>query len=308
MRNAILLTLGLSLATPCARAFAQDESSKTQDVDKLVTDLGADDLKKRDEAQKKLEALGKKALPALEKAEKESQDAEVRARAHEAILSIKKGSGDDQPKDQEREGPPMPPERRLQPRMPRMPDSSDKEFEQFFKMFEGQDNPAFKEMPKIFEMLRKQMEGMDREFDKELQRPRDNGRGNGGVRVFQFQTRSKTTTETKLGFIGNPPSAALQAQLDLTPTSGGLLMDEITPNGAAWKAGLKQYDVVLSIDGKAVRGPDDLKGLGEKDAKVEILRKAKKETLVVHPTSDEPKAPEPKKDDDKKPEPPTRKF
>jgi len=191
--------------------------------------------------------------------------------------------------------------------MPKLPDGTDKEFEQFYKMFEGQDNPAFKEMPKIFEMLRKQMEGMDKEFEKELQRPRDN-RGNGGVRVFQFQTRSRTTTETKLGFLGDPPSAALQAQLDLTPTIGGLLMDEITPNGAAWKAGIKQFDVVLSIDGKAVRGPDDLKGLGEKDAKVEIIRKAKKETLAVHPSSDEPKAPEPKKDDDKKPEPPTRKF
>src|SRR5579862_6505128 len=147
MRNAFILALGLTLCVPGSRAFAQDQT----DVDKLVGDLGADDFKKRDEAQKKLEALGKKALPALEKAEKDSQDAEVRARAHEAILSIKKGSGDaPQNKDQEREGPPMPPERRLQPRgIPKMPET-DKEFEQFFKMFEGQDDPTLKAMPKIF--------------------------------------------------------------------------------------------------------------------------------------------------------------
>ncbi len=306
-----VLALGLALAAPATRAFAQDAAT----TEKLIADLGADDVNKRDEAQRRLEALGKKALPALEKAEKDSPDAEIRARAHEAIVAIKKARGEADPdqkpekKDEERQGPQLPPERRLAPRLPRLPQGGEQpNFDDFFKMFEGQDNDMMKALPKIFEQLKKQMDGMDREFDKELRRPRDGGRGR--MRVFQFNMRSRTPAEEKLGVLVNPPPAALQAQLDLQPTDGALLVEELDPSSPAWKAGLKQYDVVLSVDGKAVRSPDDLASLGTKDAKVEIIRKAKKETLLVHAQADEP-APKPEKPapaPEKKDEPQIRKF
>jgi hypothetical protein len=313
----LLVVLNLALVAPVGRVWAQDNTApKTADVDKLVSDLGADDFNKRDEAQKKLEAMGKKALPALEKAEKESADAEIRARAHEAILAIKKGlpSGGQPPtnggdRDTEREGPPLPPERRFAPRDPgadrgdRRDDPNGGEWDDFMKLFEGQDSPMMKELPKIFEHLQKQMRDLDKEYEKELKRPRDNGNG-GGMRVFRFRT--PTAVEMRLGLQVNPSPPALQAQLDLPATDSGLLVEELAPNGPAWKAGLKQYDVILSIDGKSVRGPEDLKGLGEKDAKVEVMRKAKKETLLVHAQPANQGVPSPKPE--KKDEPQIRKF
>lgn len=313
-RHPFVLVAGLLLATPTGIAFGQDASP----TERLVADLGADDVNKRDEAQKKLEALGKKALPALEKAEKESKDAEVRARAHEAILSIRKARGetpDAKPeKDEEREGPQLPPERRFAPRggMPRLPQGGeDQELNELFKMFEG--GGDMKALSKIFEQLQKQMRGMDEEFQKELKRPRNGPNMNRpNMRVFQFGARPKTPAEEKLGVTLDAPPPALQAQLELSPTDGGLIVDELTANGPAWKAGLKLYDIVLKIDGNAVRSPADLKGLGEKDAKVEVIRKAKRETIVVHgaPADDaEPKADEkPEKRDEKKEDAPIRKF
>lgn len=309
-----VFVLGLALAAPAGRAFAQDATT-----DRLIGELGADDVGKRDDAQKKLESLGKKALPALEKAEKESPDAEIRARAHEAILAIRKGKGDPSDakpeKDQEREGPPLPPERRFGPRPPRAPQQNGEDEEQgpgmddFMKLFGGDSNdPMMKQLPKIFEHLQRQMRGLDEEFNKELRRP--NGQ-RGNMRVFTFNARSKTPTEERLGIAVDPTPPALQAQLDLSPTDGGVLVNELDANGPAWKAGLKLYDVVLSIDGKAVRSPDDLASLGTKDAKVEILRKAKKETLLVHAqdAADKP-APEtkPEPKPEKRDEPQIRKF
>jgi hypothetical protein len=306
-----LFAVGLALALPVGRATAQDGPSKdaapkTTDADKLIADLGADDCNKRDDAQKKLEAMGKKILPALEKAEKESQDAEVRARAHEAILAIKKSSDSEgAPKDQEREGPPLPPERRLAPRAQGPDEDQGEDLDSIFKMFEGQQNPMMKQLPKIFERIQKQMQGMDDQYQKELRRSGDN---NGGVRVFQFTSRPKTPVERRLGLALDPPPPALQAQLDLSPTDGGLLVEELAPNGPAWKAGLKLYDVILSLDGKAVRGPEDLKALGAADGKLEILRKAKKETLVVHAQTDDAPAPPTTPAPEKKDEPQIRKF
>lgn len=303
----LLVVLGLALATPATRVWAQDGTARTADMDKLVSDLGADDFNKRDEAQKKLEAMGKKALPALEKAEKESADAEIRARAHEAILAIKKSlpSANGGDRDTEREGPPLPPERRFAPRDPgadrREDPGTGENWDDFMKLFQGQESPMMKELPKILEHLQKQMRDLDKETQKELNRPRDNG----GMRVFRF--RSPTPVEQKLGLQVNPPPPALQAQLDLPATDSGLLVEELAPNGRAWKAGLKPYDVILSIDGKSVRAPDDLKGLGEKDAKVEVMRKAKKETILVHAQPADQGAPVPPKSE-KKDEPQIRKF
>ena len=314
-----ILALGLGLAAPAGRALAQDASP----TEKLIADLGADDVNKRDEAQKKLESLGRKALPALEKAEKESKDAEVRARAHEAIIAIRKARGEapdgKDEKDEERQGPQLPPERRFAPRVRPMQPGQEPDLDELFKMFEGQgQNGEMKALGKILEQLQKQMRGMDEEFQKELKRPRGNGPGNqgnnGNMRVFQFGVRPRTPVETRLGATLDPTPPALQAQLDLGATEGGLLVNELAANGPAWKAGLKLYDVILKVDGNAVRSPADLRGLGEKDAKIEILRKAKKETIVVRGQSDEtPEAkpaepPAEKKDDNKKEEPGIRKF
>jgi len=58
-----------------------------QTPDDLVRQLGADDAAKREEAAKALEALGEKAIPALEAGAK-SDDAEVKARCEELVLAV----------------------------------------------------------------------------------------------------------------------------------------------------------------------------------------------------------------------------
>jgi hypothetical protein len=59
----------------------------------------------------------------------------------------------------------------------------------------------------------------------------------------------------RLGARVEAPAAALVEQLDL-PKNQGLLLDEIEEGSAAAKAGLKRYDILLELGGKAV--PRDL--------------------------------------------------
>lgn len=316
------LVLALALGLP-ARAHAQDSqdsknSKQGQDSkqdasspEKLVADLGADDYQTREDAQKKLVALGRRALPALEKAEKESKDAEVRARAHEAIAAIGKSAPESAP-GREKKGELEPGEPRVEEdpdeprtlRPPRLPD--------MFRGGRDMDGEMPEFMKKMLEQIQKQFEGMDRDFQRELQP------GKNGPQIFRFQTvnRPRSSIEAKLGVTLVPPAPVLAAQLDLKPESGGLVIDELTPNQPAWKVGLQRYDVVLSVDGKPVRNPGDLAGLGEREAKVEVLRKAQKTVVLVHkleaseatPGGDKTKPIVPEKPDAPRAEEPARKF
>jgi hypothetical protein len=314
----ITLLSALTLGAPGRRALAQD--SQPTETEKLVADLGADDFKRRDEAQRRLEAMGKKALPALEAAEKDSKDAEVRARAHEAIQSIRKGGPSAPAPDTERQGvpkndtpPPFVPFPRVNPGPNGNGGGEDEgaDIDEFFKLFEkGGANPLQGgDIGKIFEQLRKQLEGFDQEYEKELQRPNGQPGGRGKMKVYQFGSRPKTALEDKLGVALNAPSPAVRAQLDLGPTEAGLSIDELVPGSPAWKAGLKLYDVVTALDGKPVRTANDLAGLGERESKLEVIRKSKKEILLVHKVgAAPPETPAPPAQPEKKPEDRVRKF
>ena len=59
------------------------------DIDKLITQLGSDNSDERDEAQKKLEAAGTSAVPALKKAAATSDDPEIKSRAAAALAAMK---------------------------------------------------------------------------------------------------------------------------------------------------------------------------------------------------------------------------
>ena len=90
--------------------------------------------------------------------------------------------------------------------------------------------------------------------------------------------------EPRLGARVEPPSATLTDQLDL-PKGQGLVVQELLPDSAAAKAGLKPHDILLELNGKAV--PNRAEGLAglltdiKPDATVEIVvvRKGKKETI-----------------------------
>jgi beta-lactamase regulating signal transducer with metallopeptidase domain len=91
--------------------------------------------------------------------------------------------------------------------------------------------------------------------------------------------------EGRLGVRVQKPSETLAEQLDL-PKGQGLVIDQVSPDSAAAKAGLKAHDILLEIGGKAV--PDNPAEFMRKilsdikaDAKVDVvvLRKGKKETI-----------------------------
>jgi len=136
--------------------------------------------------------------------------------------------------------------------------------------------------------LREQMERM-REAMKQMQKGRGGfgvlplfppvGGGGMGTPVVR-----RSLQESRLGAKLSEPTAALIDQLDL-PKDQGLVLDEVGGNSAAAKAGLKAYDVLLEVDGKAVsrkKGEFDklLSAVkADKAVDVVVMRKGKKETL-----------------------------
>src|SRR5206468_613585 len=90
--------------------------------------------------------------------------------------------------------------------------------------------------------------------------------------------------EGRLGVVADKPGATLAEQLDL-PQGQGLVVEEVQPNSAAAKAGLKPHDILLELNGKAV--PDDVSGLekqldeikADKPVDAVVLRKGKRETI-----------------------------
>jgi membrane-associated protease RseP (regulator of RpoE activity) len=78
----------------------------------------------------------------------------------------------------------------------------------------------------------------------------------------------------------------LRAQLDLAEGQG-VLIDDVVPDSPAKKAGLKAFDVIVSIDGQPVGDPqavaETVARSGEEELKIDYLRGGRKETLTVKP-------------------------
>ena len=88
----------------------------------------------------------------------------------------------------------------------------------------------------------------------------------------------------RLGAVVEKPSETLVQQLDL-PADQGLVVDEVAPDSAAAKAGVKPHDILLELDGKPV--PSDvnefrktLDGVkADKPVDLVVMRKGRKETV-----------------------------
>jgi hypothetical protein len=90
MKLALSLALLIGLLIPCPRAraaAAADDAAASEEVKKLIDQLGDGEYAKREQAAKRLKAIGKPALPAL-KAALTGDDAEVVARAQAIIKRI----------------------------------------------------------------------------------------------------------------------------------------------------------------------------------------------------------------------------
>lgn len=85
---ALLLLLGCAGANKTA--FGEDEIPKIQkkNIAQLIQQLGNDDWEMRESAQRELIKIGEPAISFVERALKESDDAEVRLRARDIIISI----------------------------------------------------------------------------------------------------------------------------------------------------------------------------------------------------------------------------
>jgi PDZ domain len=137
------------------------------------------------------------------------------------------------------------------------------------------------ELQQIEEELRKAREDILRQLGQ-LGRMQPGGLPNlPGVRLAPAERRPK---ENRLGAVVQPPTAALVDQLDL-PKDQGVVIEKLKEGSAAGKAGLKDNDILLELDGKAVPSKldeftkmlNDIKPDTPVDATV--LRKGKRETV-----------------------------
>jgi membrane-associated protease RseP (regulator of RpoE activity) len=81
-----------------------------------------------------------------------------------------------------------------------------------------------------------------------------------------------------------PPEPPLAAQLDL-PKGQGLVLEEVSPNAPAAKAGMKSHDILLELAGKSVLSSNTAFGELLKGVKpntlvdIVVIRKGKKKTI-----------------------------
>lgn len=107
---------------------------------------------------------------------------------------------------------------------------------------------------------------------------------NRGLNLNRRQDLSGKMTEPRLGARLEKPSMTLVDQLDL-PKDQGLILDDIAMDSAAAKAGMKQHDILMELNGKPV--PSDGAQFAKllQDIKADeaieavVLRKSRKETI-----------------------------
>ena len=266
----------VALAAPVA--VAQDETQQAK-IERLVRELGADAPETRDKAQRELEQLGAPAVPALEKAT-QSEDPEVALRASESLELIRGGRGRTQPQPQRDETRRPPLGNAPQP-MP-VPDMNEL-MRESLKQLQEQMPPEFREMFELFNELpgRDQDPGAQRDEER-------NGADRPRVRVWSWsngqpnQPRSLggSEVEQQLGLRSGRTSAALRAQLGIEGTEG-LVLNMLVPGGYAEAHGLQRYDVIVALDGRAVRAGRDLAPLLRDGGKVQLYRKAQLQTLEL---------------------------
>jgi membrane-associated protease RseP (regulator of RpoE activity) len=166
-------------------------------------------------------------------------------------------------------------------------------FDELMKPFaQGPNDDQFKEIRKRMEEMRKRMEKTMEEMRKR------HGIGGGGLPMMpqlprlpmlpgfpgERADRPRASQQPRLGAQVSKPSKTLEDQLDL-PKDQGLVLEEIAPNSAAAKAGLKAHDILLELNGKPVPSKvEDFAGLLKEvkpgtPVNVVVLRKGKKETI-----------------------------
>jgi serine protease Do len=74
----------------------------------------------------------------------------------------------------------------------------------------------------------------------------------------QAEDETRQSTEAGIGIAIGPITPQLQRRLELPSGSGGAIVTEVVPGSAAQRSGFAQGDVILEINGRSVRTPDDV--------------------------------------------------
>lgn len=127
--------------------------------------------------------------------------------------------------------------------------------------------------------LRATFADLDNDGKLDVFSPNQNG-------VLAFIASFRDSADETLGATLQPVSESLRAQLNI-PAGQGLLVASLKSDGPSAQAGLKQYDVLLTLADKPLAAPHDLtkqlKTAGEKTVPLKILRAGKPITLQVRP-------------------------
>jgi C-terminal processing protease CtpA/Prc len=157
----------------------------------------------------------------------------------------------------------------------------------------GRDTEQLKKLREALEKARKDMEKAQKEMRKALEQYRAEMRKAlaqagqpvpGGPFPGRFPGGPFGARGARLGALVAPPSETLIAQLGL-PKDKGLVVEQVVPDSAAAKAGLKVHDVLLELNGKPI--PSNAVELRKlladlkPDTAVDlvIVRKGKQETI-----------------------------
>lgn len=84
--------------------------------------------------------------------------------------------------------------------------------------------------------------------------------------------QSRETTSSGIGIGIDPLTPQLQRQLQVPANRGGAVVTEIVPGSPAERAGFQEGDVILSINGAAVRTPDEVARAFEAAGSVALVR------------------------------------
>jgi hypothetical protein len=138
------------------------------------------------------------------------------------------------------------------------------------------------QMKQMRQQMRKMMEEMRKRFPDGLPGGANGFGGLGGLPGMAGPARKRENA--RLGAFVEKPTATLAEQLDL-PKGQGMVVEEVMADSAAAKAGIKNHDILLELNGKSVPADardfakllDDIKP--NKKIEAVVLRKGKRETI-----------------------------
>ena len=76
--------------------------------------------------------------------------------------------------------------------------------------------------------------------------------------LMNCETRDKIEDTSKVGYMGIKAADLTTEAIQMYNMPAGAFLTEVTPGGAADKAGIKKGDIVVKLDGQKVSGKDDL--------------------------------------------------